>query len=281
MQHKLTWLRISLFTKKRNWHYLLHEIDLFITKNSPDVIDYVIEFNFLCGENIRLSILTLEDSAAQFAPIINSYFRSFFLNRNLRTDAVSLPVNGIFKPFNQNTIQYGLFDISFKNSTNEARLSSNLSKVILKALTDDEIDDETIITFAFYLYTGILKASEDRSELIRELRNHYRPPLFVESDISVEFLDDKFKNNKQELLEVYKNIMAENQSNLPDWIIDWITCDKGENETGTHLTDISLIKKYHEIISIVNQRLAISGNSWLVISYFLQQTIKACQYTNI
>ena len=141
MQQKLTWLRISLFTKKCNWHYLLVAIESFVSQNSFSVVDFSVEFNFLCGENIRLAILVSEDSINELLSSIDDYFKRLFLDRNLSTDVISLPVPGIFKPFEQNTIQYGLFEISHEKSTNEAKLSTNLSRIIVSALRDDEIDD--------------------------------------------------------------------------------------------------------------------------------------------
>ena len=272
MQQKLTWLKVSLFTKMWNWHYLLREIELFISKNRHYVVDYLFEFNSLCGENIRLAILVSDDSVTEFVPLIDDYFKSFFSTGNLRTEPALLPVTGIFKPFEQNTVQYGLFDISYKIDSSEAKLGVNLSRVILTALKDDEIDDETIITFAFYLHSAILKASKDGSGLSYEVGDYYANSVSLTgSDISIEFLADKFKSNKQDLADIYEDIMVENKLNLPGWLADWIAYIKDEMEiNNADLTDVLKIEKHYKITSIVNQQLGLSRDSWLITRYFFQ-----------
>jgi len=258
-------------------------MESFISQNSSSVVDFSVEFNFLCGENIRLAVLVLEDSVNEFVPAMDNYFKSFFAERKLRTTQMLLPVAGIFKPFEQNTIQYGLFDISNEKSQNEVKLSANLSRVIISALKDDEIDDETIVTFGFYLHAAIFKISQDRSDLINEVKSYYiNYSLVTEAEISIGLIDDKFKSNKQELINIYQNILIENQSDLPDWMAGWIACIKDEIETySTSLTDILKAEKYYRIISIVNRQLGISRNSWLMISYFLRQTIDAYHCANL
>lgn len=280
MQQKLTWLRASLFTKKYNWHHLLVAIESFISQNSASVVDFSVEFNFLCGENIRLAVLVLEDSVNQFVPVMDNYFKNFFAERKLRMTPTLLPVAGIFKPFDQNTIQYGLFDIP--TSTIDTKFSANLSRIILTALKDDVIDDETIITLGFYLHTGILKVSKERSELSDEIESyHVNSVSLTRGDISIEFLLDKFKSNAQELINIYQHIVVEKQSELPDWMIDWIGCVKDEIESysGTK-AEILQIEKYYKVISIVNRQLGISDNSWLLISYLLEQTSNAFHAQN-
>ena len=278
MQQKLIWLKVSLFTQKGNWHYLLREIELFISKNSLYIAEYLIEFNFLSGENIRFSIPISEGSVAEFVPLMDSYFKRFFFERNLATKTTLFPVIGIFKPFEQNTIQYGLFDISYR-STKEAKLGIHLSRVILTALKDCEIDDETLITFAFYLHAAILKVLKDRAQTAHETENYYINSGFLTgSDISLEFLIERFSSNRQELMVIYQNIMVENRLDLPHWIGDWITSINDEFENNNlSLTDPSQVETYQKITSIVNQHLGLSNNSWLLVSYFLQQTIETCQ----
>jgi hypothetical protein len=283
MQQKLTWLRISLFTKKCNWHYLLVAIESFISQNSFSVVDFSVEFNFLCGENIRLAILVSEDSVNELPSAIANYFKRLFLERNLSTEVISLPVAGIFKPFEQNTIQFGLFEISHQKSATEAQLGTNLSKIIVSALRDDEIDDETIITLAFYLHAAILSACQHPPALIHEIKNYYRNSSSrTASDISIEYMEDKFKNHRQELIEIFQNIMVEKQSELPDWMPDWICCIKDQIETySTAKTEILQIQRYYKVISIVNGQLGISDNSWLLVSYFLEQTSNTFHSQNL
>jgi len=256
---------------------LLQEIELFISQNRPHAVDYLIEFNSLCGENIRLAILVSDDSVTEFVPVIDDYFKRFFSTGKLRTEPALLPVIGVFKPFEQNTIQYGLFDISF--SASETKLAANLSRVILTALKDDEIDDETIITFAFYLHSAILKASKDSSGLSYEVGDYYTDAVSLTGrDISIEFLADKFKSNKQDLADIYQDIMVENKLNLPGWLEDWIAYIKDDIEINSvDLTDVLKIEKQYKITSIVTRQLGLSQNSWLITRYFLHETMNACR----
>jgi len=275
MQQTHTWLKVSLFTKMWNWHYLLREIKLFISKNKHYVISYLIEFNSLCGDNIRLAILVPGGFAIEFVSVVDNHFKHFFLERNLRTEAVWLPVAGIFKPFDQNTIQYGLFDVPY--SVSEAKLAANLSGIILTALKDDEIDDETLVTFAFYLHVAIFKLSKDDPGLSHEVGSYYTNAVSLTGgDINMEFLADKFESNKQDLADIYHDIMVENKSDLPGWLNDWTACIMDEMEiSNANLTEGFKTKKQDRITSTVNMQLGLSRSSWLMIRYFLQQTINS------
>ena len=127
---------------------------------------------------------------------------------------------------------------------------------------------------AFYLHAAILSACQHPPELIHKIKNYYRNSSSrTESDISIEYMGDKFKNSRQELIEIFSNVMFEKKSELPDWMPNWISCIKDEIESySTAETEILQIQKYYKLISIVNRQLGISDNSWLLVSYFLEQT---------
>src|SRR5690554_2737148 len=112
----MIWLSISLFCSKSNWHILFaNGVNPFIIANSF-IEHYIIEFNYLSGDNIRLSILTNQSIAPQVARNADDYFKTYFLNANLSTNQIKLSGKGVFIPFKENAIQFGLYyPIKIKN----------------------------------------------------------------------------------------------------------------------------------------------------------------------
>ena len=157
-QQQMICLSTSLFSSKKNWHLLLSEAIAPFTQANSWLKSYKITFNYLSGENIRLTLFTDLGNEEALAEQADGYFKSYFEKANLPQQPVKLPVNGIFMPFPGNTIQYGLYPPEAITATdlNRHLLSLNLSKIIVAAL-QDEIDDETILTFGFYLQISLVK----------------------------------------------------------------------------------------------------------------------------
>ncbi len=67
------------------------------------------EFNYLCGENIRFALLVPEDKADDFAGKADKPFKQFFLESHFFSNVPALPIEEIFLHFPENTIPYGLY----------------------------------------------------------------------------------------------------------------------------------------------------------------------------
>ena len=169
MIQNMTWLSISLFSNQPNWHKLLSQGIKSFIESQKKIHNYTIEFNYLSGENIRLSLMVKEAEAPFVVKEADSYFKHFFSKSNFSVKEVKLPVEGVFMPFPVNIIQYGLYKTQ-ESGNNETgyNIATDLSKIVTAALTDDT-DDETIITLAFYLQMGLIRAIHNYTSNIDEL----------------------------------------------------------------------------------------------------------------
>ena len=103
----------SLFSHICYRGYLLDKIDLFVHRLYAENVKckYYIEFNNLGGDNIRFSLLVPEHLVSQYAYMVDVYFKKLFLKFNVYLNESTKLVVGVFMPFPQNTIQYGLYRI--------------------------------------------------------------------------------------------------------------------------------------------------------------------------
>jgi hypothetical protein len=317
MNNKLTWLSTSLFCLKSQWD------ELFSNGIVPFLLDnqqanalleaYSIEFNYSGGENIRLSLLTLERNANDLTKKTQEYFTAYFLKSNyLLKESTSFEKN-TSGSFPINTIQFGLYpslNITRKEKKNHS-LSINLSRIILEGLKNDCINDENILSFAFYLQMGLIKIMKDidpdfinmlKSEFIMQSIDLYEKDrisfssieslnsklitgeinmsdYLIQQDIVI---NEKFEANKEILFEIAKEIMEPNaQSNSFSWIEKWLIICKNEIDkagqnnilTARILTNRILTSIYIRLIRAIYQHLGIATRMNVVFTYFVQRVL--------
>ena len=178
---KMIWLSVSIFCNKSNWHTLLNNgIEPFVLADK-NIINYTLELNYLSGENMRLSLLVDEIDAPVVAKSTDIYFKKYFSDAGLSIRPITFPVEGVFMPFQANTVQYGLYHhhIITRGEIERYELQINLSRILLVALKDDIIDDQTILTFGFYLKMGLIKTL---SAIDAQFVNSLRPAPGITND---------------------------------------------------------------------------------------------------
>jgi hypothetical protein len=159
MQQELIWLSTSLFCNSTHWGRLMSEGIAGFVSSTPKLINYTIEFNYLSGENIRLALLVSQNDASVIAKNADLHFKNYFAKSNLNIKLHKPLFDGIFMLFPTNTIQYGLYPPQhiIQDEMQRHQTAIDLSEIMIEAL-QDEIDDEAIITFAFYLQMGLIRS---------------------------------------------------------------------------------------------------------------------------
>jgi hypothetical protein len=208
----------SLFCSQRNWPVLLRSIQNF-NKTIYKKPSFSLEFNYLSGENIRLSFLAQENRAERLLKHTDEYFKNFFCK--LKPD--SRKQSGeIFKSFEQNNIYYGLYEpiLIKKGEIKNYTLQFTLSKLIIAALKDeDHLDDETILTLAFYFIITVIKVIEEKFDLNKKILTGYFKERFQQLEtFENTIIKAKYKENKSILLEIYNSIGGQE---APQWIKRW------------------------------------------------------------
>jgi len=210
-----------LFCKKNAWNFVLKKgIKQFLDEKIPCIAGYSIEFNYESGENIRFAISCLTEQADQLAKDADEYFKLFFRRNDLPSASIKLPLNGIFLPFPCNSIQFGLY----RGKSETCLLSGILSRTIIDALCDDEIDNESIVTLAFYLYLGVLRKYEriNGSDAVDEyIRLNCKPSHGIDDKI----FETSYEENRELFEEISRDVMqSEEQVLLRDapWLQQWL-----------------------------------------------------------
>jgi hypothetical protein len=273
MEKEFLWLQTSLFADRSQWDIVLKNgIRPFLAELSDKKLigPLLIEFNYLSGENIRLAIQTETQNAEVLADKFDDFFKEFFLLTNLQKKEVVLPIDSIFLPFPANTIQYGLYKVVDVDDL-RSKIISKISFCIIDALEDDTIDEEVLITFAFYLHIALITQLEELCQSKADFLSFYNSEIYenVEELIGEQYLVKKYEDNKASLIEIEESIRNYQEpefSETPPWLIEWI-----ESCKEIILSDLSEDKWLLLVIirENINRQLGLTNNMRRLVNYFI------------
>lgn len=280
-QQNLLWLTTSLFCSKSHWSYLISEgIKPFLSKidDQKSLKSYQLEFNYQYGDNIRLSLLAQSEQAKTLSKKADAYFKKFFSIAALPTNETNLTDRGIFMPIPPNTIQYGLYKIESIANEKQSYFQKELSLIIIEGLGKENIDQETIITFGFYLHIALIKLIKDKHEAtVKELLQWYNSPALnvTDKEIDIEFIKAKYEDNKEVLLEITDDIMKPPSfQEIPFWLKKWMKlCEDELNRDRRHNKETNQMTINTNIINIINKHLGITEKMKTLLFYFIRHTI--------
>jgi hypothetical protein len=227
------WLSISLFCQVGNWHILLNEgikpfLQMPFVQASTDAYDIRLGYHDHGGEHVAFSLLTPLSNAERLAQNTDKFFTQFFQTHLLSTPAPSYYGKTLFMPIPCNSVQFGLYSIINEQEENvHVFQSSALSRIILAALAEESLDDETIVTFALYLYFALIEAigtctnsghSTIQDELTIQLSSL---PMEELSEI----INDRYLANKPTIDSIAADFFS-GQSDDISWLSEWKTICK-------------------------------------------------------
>lgn len=287
MAQDVAWLSASLFCGKDHWNALLSKgIKPFINCLLPreEVRSFHVQFSYASGENIRLALQTEAAQAEELAKRMDQYFKDFFSEVNFPKKELQLPVDGVFMPFPANTIQYGLYKLPQEETAkavDENDLKRELSLLMIEALGEESIDEETILTFAFYLHMGWVKTVSSRRANIEGLMGLYREKTFALQGESMDsaFLSEKYRDNENLLLGIFHDIMDQQPTGIdhnPAWLENWRSLCKRELERripSFQRKDKAFELIHHQMVQLIHTQLGITENMKKLLFYFISQVI--------
>lgn len=250
------WLSVSFFADIDLWHRILNRIvaPLLVHLKKENLIkSYLLEINYLNGENIRFAILS-DDENQRIIELINFYSDNFCSNERLDKSKINI-----------------IYNLYTPAEPIEECKDCRLSSILLKVLQQEEVNEEVIIALAFYLYIALIKTIiNDNPTRVRDLLQLY--PLNESSP----FIDDlrlKFEESKQGLMEIYNDII--NGQDLPDWVNRWVRICRAELEKGQSSYPItkSNLLIFNRIVYLIYKHLGINENRSLLLSYFIRRVL--------
>ncbi len=270
-QHAFIWLSISLFSSKENWHRILSEAIAPFAETNRLLKAFKVEFNHLSGENIRLSLLTNIGNEALLAATAHSYFNSYFEEAKLPQQPLKLPVEGVFMPFPANTIQYGLYPplTVGGDEVDQYALPVTLSKIMVAAL-QEEIDDETILTFAFYLQIALVKTINKIAQNANVILTLIQPAQNFKPDESA-------LSNLSTMKEITDDIMQTEKFNDElAWVNWWMEdCYAALAAQYNSDNDTSVIKHiYQQRMQTIYRNTCININGRDMLNYLAEQSLE-------
>lgn len=227
------WLSSSLFCQVGNWHILFNEgvkpfLQMPFVQASTDTYDIRLGYHDHEGEHVALSLLTPLSKAERLAQYTDTFFTQFFKTHPLSTPAPSYHGKTLFMPIPCNTIQFGLYSVINEQEENvHVFQSSALSRIILAALAEEPIDDETIVTFALYLYFAIIETIEtctnpEHSTIHDELTIQLSSLPMEELS---EIIHDRYLANKPTIDSIAADFFS-GQADDISWLSEWKTICK-------------------------------------------------------
>lgn len=261
MEDLYIWLSISLFCNRNNWNILLKDgIVPFVNKIKIHQLlhSYQLAFSYYDGENIRLKLRCLDINKHILALQTDRYFKAYFVNSAIPVNQLKLPTEGVFLSYPENTIQYGLYPI--EDDINNNKIADIISSLILQALINDTINEDTLITFSFYLLTALLIVQGNINDQIIE-----NLTVTLNNDLILE----KYNEARCVLIEIYIDI--KNKHNLPDWLHFWINFCKNDTEIVTIHDPLVL---YRKVSSSLFSLLCFTHDMKTLVNYFVKRTVE-------
>lgn len=274
MQQKFLWLCTSIFCKKSRWHILLQEIALLKKKMRLEESGFSsrLEFNYVCGENIRFALLVHEEQADCYVKQIDDYFKHFFSVSNFFVQPVTLPVEGIFLPFLENTIQYGLYKSdSFDLDGNiwESRSTASLfSDIMIEGVAGGEIDDEVIVTFALCLKIALLKICiTEQYASFAELNTFYNC-----NNIGI----NDFGNIEKVLAMAQMILNPGSEDGIPTWLQKWMNlCETALKHESAGYPHRQKMWQYRFLVYNVYKPLGINSGMERMLCSFIKRILQS------
>jgi hypothetical protein len=283
MKPNLKWLSLSLSCEANHWNLLLNKgIKGCIQNIEKDkILTYQFHLSQLQKSTINFFILASQEHEESLINKINGYFKEKFLS-------IQSPEYGTIAHFSLNTSDYGLHKVINEDDLPHSRynLQKELSDIMIEALSDEIMNDETLLTFAFYLHVELFKVLINYCPYeIENLLDAYQLNFnnIIDRKIDIMSLQKYYTDNKSLLesivTEIYKK-GDEPGDEIPIWLNKWSDAcgnfikreTSKENYSGAKLKE-NIINIQKELLPLINQHLAIAETFEMLLFYLVSRTL--------
>lgn len=275
MYKNYVWLPISLISARVNWGSILKSIHDFLKSNDIDGNQYIFKISFSYEEFEAINFTLLSHYPPQNELIFNidKYFRNILANFPKHTSSINYQsLTCLFQPFNCNSIHYGLYPPIFLNvkSYENFNVEVELTKLIIIEFQDKEINDEELLTFAFYITYSFLNQilpsnTTTRDAFICEVISKAHK-LDAETTL---ILSDLFTDSHSEIMEIAIDIEIKRSNKLPNWMKYWLSiCPR------FHEVEKDTFETYLSFVSRLRIQLGLNHQLFQFLSYSINTTLQ-------
>lgn len=270
----LMWLKMSLFCNRSIAHHILKEsVQPFITQCRANhcLKGWFIEFNTTSGENIRLALLVPGQKAEIASLDAKKYFTYFFKHLDFPSkNKLTFPLNGLFLPFPENSIQFGLYNVPDERNEVDVDRAQKVSHILIEALAENEIDEETVVTLCLYLHLTLKKQvinSCPKNELPLKALYETTEADFTRSS-GLPFFGKNLEDNQTVIREITDDIYNPEFSKEQTWIVHW------ENVCTEAINNDDWLTSIQRLISLLDKQLDVSFAQLQLVRYLVLSTWK-------
>ena len=281
----LKWLSISLFCNQSKWNKTLScGVRPFIKEmqNKKLLSDYTVELNFVGGDNIRLALKSEYKYQKELALEAKSYFEPFLAKQKSYFPSNS---NILFQAFPCNTCHYGLFScLEFiEPSTGKYDFARTISDMILEFLCDNVLDNESIMTFAYYLHIdylahlGNIFPGVNLTALYVGHHNFWSETIDAGSFRDINLIEEKYNDNALIFSEIYEDIhkhLRLGKFSQLQWLNKWdntVQCFLLDLTTSDYLNINQTI--HQKIYNTINRQLGIVNIYTELLAYSISKQL--------
>jgi hypothetical protein len=215
------WVLSSIFSEKRNWALILKNGVKPILADLTFVNSFRIRFNYYSGSNIQFAILVSNQQCDSVAEKIDAHFKNFFSNSTLFSkQPLDLPIESLFIPFPQNSVQYGLYELDLKIEREQENIRQLLSEIILHSLSD-HLDDTEILTLGLYLHLALIRSFNEVCNFNLRDSSEYFSKLYFMDGLAGSRIENYFQLNINVFKEIFEDVFLKDMESCND--LFWLT----------------------------------------------------------
>jgi hypothetical protein len=239
------WLSYSMFCPRREWRMLLGSLETFLSSgfNRELTLMRIVEFNYLYGSNIRLSVLPSVGNSLSLTTQLQIFFKD-------RSGVQVIPGRHAKTQTNGTTIAIRLL----------------LSDVIMEAFSIEEINDETLFNKALYLHLALLKNS---ITAIAPLLSYAGRAVITEDPFTtMAGFKAEYVSNIKLVKQMRTAVFCNNRNELPVWLPAWI---EGYETITDSLQKYDFPAIYRLTMYLIIKQLGLAGSLIQKLEYYIKK----------
>jgi hypothetical protein len=245
---------------------------LFETFRLKNNFQFLLSLSAQRGENLEISLFIDYDNISSIVSCLDDKIRSYLKFNPAPSEINDYPIKSFFRDISVNNIHYKLFKCRAQESIPHLPYRLILSNLFLKIFSEEDLQDESLMTFSLYLNLGLLKyalaCSKNQKIYLSLFRDH-----IISQAKDCDFCDEKYRENMDEIDTIASDIYSPDFSPDLKWLRPWLDLCQNtfHSFSNEQLPDEILFQKQLDITGIIHQHLNSNKTAEKLVNYFMYQ----------